>query len=353
MDGKTHNTIVSNRQKIAYEDALKRIKEKDISVAPLKYIPEDFRLVPELDIPESRLNICKTYKDQESVFWTEEEIVNDRADFGDLDDSEKRFIKFVLGFFAPFDNIVNVGMGKIISSIRIPEFTKLYSWQIAMENIHAKTYARLIENNIGDSNEISKMLNEVLEAKCIKDMISWADSKQNGSFTEILYANACIECIFFGSGFVPIFWLQERGLMPGLSYANELISRDENMHVNTAVLVYSYLLDDYKMTQSNAEKLTKECVTLAKSFIDESMSDNLKGLSIKKMKEYIECMADNLLAKFGFELIYKTKNPLKFMEKINLVNKTSPHEKRIAEYQRAVVKDDNMVYKTDEIDFNF
>ena len=299
-------------------------------------------------------DIWEKYKNQMSVFWTAEEIdlSKDRNDWDKLSDNDRHFIKNILAFFAGSDGIVLENLGsRFMSEIQIPEAKCFYGFQIAMENIHSETYSLLIDTYIKDSSEKDRLLNAIETIPCVKKKAEWAlkwiDDK-NSSFALRLIAFAIVEGIFFSGSFCSIFWLKKRGLMPGLTFSNELISRDEGLHTDFAVLLYTKYIKN-KVPEEQIHSIFSEAVNIEKEFITESLPCNLIGMNSELMKQYIEFVADRLLSQLNYKKLYNTKNPFDFMEMISLRGKTNFFERRVSEYSKTGVgvNKENMVFNLD------
>ena len=286
-------------------------------------------------------DIWEKYKQHVSVFWTPEEINLDQdlTDWQNLNDDERYFIKNILAFFAGSDGIVLENLGiRFMNEIQLPEAKCFYGFQIAMENIHSETYSLLIDTYVKNKEEKNKLLNAIETIPCIKKKAEWAlkwiDDKES-DFQTRLVAFAAIEGIFFSGSFCAIFWLKKRGLMPGLSFSNELISRDEGLHTDFAVLLYSYIKN--KLTEEKIHQIIKEAVAIEKEFIIDSLPCNLIGMNSELMAQYIEFCADRLITQLGYNKIWNSKNPFTFMEMISLTGKTNFFEKRVGEYSKSGV----------------
>tara|TARA_B100001142_G_scaffold316012_1_gene355313 strand:- start:59 stop:1009 length:951 start_codon:yes stop_codon:yes gene_type:complete len=294
------------------------------------------------------LPIWQLYKKALASFWTVEEIdlTKDKTDWENLSENEQYFIKNVLAFFAGSDGIVNENIqNRFINEIDDQEVKCFYGFQEAMENIHSETYSLLIDTYITDESEKTKLFNGIETIPCVKKKADWAikwiDDKES-NFNTRLVAFACVEGIFFSGSFCAIFWLKKRGLMPGLTFSNELISRDEGLHTEFAVELYHTLTDH--LSSTIFYKIVKDAVEIEKEFITESLPCNLIGMNSTLMKEYIEFVADRLSVQFGYNKIYNTENPFDFMELISMRTKTNFFEKRVGEYSKAgvSVEDNNM-----------
>jgi ribonucleotide reductase beta subunit family protein with ferritin-like domain len=291
-------------------------------------------------------DIWKQYKKQMDCFWRAEEVdlSKDYKDWEKLTDNEKHFIKMVLAFFAASDGIVleNLGM-RFMSEVQISEARAFYGFQIMMENIHSEMYSLLIDSYIKNKEEKTKLFKAVENFECINKKANWAIKwihDKRSAFATRLVAFACVEGIFFSGSFCAIYWLKKRGLMPGLTFSNELISRDEGMHTDFAVLLYTKL--QKKISKSRIYEIIKESVEIEKEFICEALPCRLIGMNQDNMKQYIEFVADRLVVQFGYEKIYNSANPFDFMEMISIEGKTNFFEKRVGDYSLSNnVKDDS------------
>ena len=280
-------------------------------------------------------DIWKMYKKAMANFWTPEELdlSKDYDDFITLTDNERHFIEHVLAFFAASDGIVNENLvERFCNEVQLLEAKFFYGFQIAIENIHSETYSLLIDTLIKDKIKKVKLLNAIETIPSIKKKAEWALKwiGSDSSFGERCIAFAAVEGIFFSGAFCSIFWLKKRGKMPGLCHSNELISRDEGMHTEFAVLMYSMLKD--KPSKEIIENIIKEAVSIEKEFITESLSCRLIGMNDTLMGEYIEYVADRLLLMLGLDKVYNTNNPFDWMEMISVQGKTNFFEKRVGEY---------------------
>ena len=280
--------------------------------------------------------IWQMYKKAVSSFWTVEEIdlSKDMDDFTKLKDDEQHFIKNVLAFFAASDGIVNENLvERFCNEVQVLEAKCFYGFQVAMENIHSETYSLLIDTYIKDKLEKERLLNAVETIPSVKKKADWAMkwiSDKDSSFGTRVIAFAAVEGIFFSGSFCSIFWLKKRGLMPGLCFSNELISRDEGLHTEFAVLMYSMLKN--KPHEETVKNIIMEAVDIEKEFITESLPCSLIGMNQKLMTQYIEYVADRLLMMLQIEPVYKTQNPFEWMELISIQGKTNFFEKRVGEY---------------------
>lgn len=303
--------------------------------------------------PIKHHEIWKMYKQAEASFWTAEEIdlAPDLADWEKLNDNERHFIKHVLAFFAASDGIVNENLAEqFLAEVQVPEARCFYGFQVAIENIHSETYSLLIDTYIKDPQEKDKLFNALETVPCVQKKAEWALNwiDDQSSFAERLVAFAAVEGIFFSGSFCSIFWLKKRGLMPGLTFSNELISRDEGLHCDFACLLYGML--ENKLDESVIRKIITDAVAIEKEFIMEALPVSLIGMNAKLMSQYIEFVADRLLVALGYPKVYGTANPFPWMDLISLQGKTNFFEKRVAEYQKAgVMADkDSQVFSLDE-----
>jgi len=293
-------------------------------------------------------DIWDFYKKSEASFWTAEEIdlSNDMADWDNkLNDDERFFIKQVLAFFAASDGIVNENLAEnFLSEVQYTEAKFFYGFQVMMENIHSETYSLLIDTYIKNPTEKHELFNAIDTLDCVKKKAEWAlNWVDSPGFAERIVAFAAVEGIFFSGSFCSIFWLKKRGLMPGLTFSNELISRDEGMHCDFACLLYNEHIKN-KLPKSTLEKIITDAVAIETEFVNDSLPVKLIGMNAKLMTQYIQFVADRLLVELGNEKVYNTSNPFDFMELISLQGKTNFFEKRVAEYQKSGVmgsKEDN------------
>lgn len=289
--------------------------------------------------PIENYDIWEFYKKSVASFWTAEEIdfSKDNTDWEKLNDDERHFIKHILAFFAASDGIVNENLCENFSNeVQLKEAKFFYGFQIAMENIHSETYSLLIDTYIKDSSEKHSLLNAIETMPVVKKKADWALKWiTNGTFQERLVAFAAVEGIFFSGSFCAIYWLKERGLMPGLTFSNELIARDEGMHSEFACLLYSKIQN--KLPQERIYKIIQSAVDYECEFITGALPVSLIGMNCKLMQEYIRFVADKLLLNLGYEKLFGDKNPFSFMEYISLEGKTNFFEKRVSNYQKAGV----------------
>lgn len=286
-------------------------------------------------------DIWKWYKIQEASFWTAEELdlSDDLTDWQKLTDKERYFIKHVLAFFAASDGIVNENLAEnFVNEVQYTEAKFFYGFQIMMENIHSETYSLLIDTYIKDEKEKDQLFNAIETLDCVKKKADWALRWiDKGSFAERLVAFAAVEGIFFSGSFASIFWLKKRGLMPGLTFSNELISRDEGMHCDFACHLYNHHLKE-KLDPQVIKDIITDAVSIEQEFVSDALPVSLIGMNAKLMCQYIEFVADRLLYELIGERIYDSSNPFDFMELISLQGKTNFFEKRVGEYQKAGVK---------------
>jgi ribonucleoside-diphosphate reductase beta chain len=285
-------------------------------------------------------DIWQMYKQEEASFWTAEEIdlSQDLVHWAALNDGERHFISHILAFFAASDGIVNENLAQsFLEKVQYAEAKCFYGFQIMMENIHSETYSLLIDTYIKNPQEKDKLFNALETVPCVAKKAEWALRWiDNGSFIERLLAFACVEGIFFSGSFCSIFWLKKRGLMPGLTFSNELISRDEGLHRDFACMIYTKHIVN-KLPQEQVYTMVKDAVAIEKEFVTDALPVDLIGMNAKLMGQYIEFVADHLLVTLGLQKVYNTTNPFDFMEMISLQGKTNFFEKRVAEYQKTGV----------------
>jgi ribonucleoside-diphosphate reductase beta chain len=305
--------------------------------------------------PIQNSDIWQFYKKAEASFWTAEELdlTPDLADWTKLNNNEKHFVSHVLAFFAASDGIVNENLAmNFFNEVQYPEAKCFYGFQIMMENIHSETYSLLIDTYIKDPKEKDKLFNALQTMPCVSKKGEWALQWINSpNFTERLVAFCAVEGIFFSGSFCSIFWLKKRGLMPGLSFSNELISRDEGLHCEFACLLYKNHVKN-KLSQERVYQIITDAVKIEQEFVTDSLPVDLIGMNAKLMSQYIEYVADRWLVELGYPKYYGSQNPFDFMELISLQNKTNFFEKRVAEYQKAGVMGEKEDQKfTLEVDF--
>ncbi|ODM91095.1 Ribonucleoside-diphosphate reductase subunit M2 [Orchesella cincta] len=299
-------------------------------------------------------DIWQMYKKAEASFWTVEEVdlSKDTTDWDQkLKPDERKFISHVLAFFAASDGIVNENLVERFSQeVQVTEARCFYGFQIAMENVHSEMYSLLIDTYIKDVAERDYLFNAVETMPCVKKKADWALSwiaDKNSTFAERVIAFAAVEGIFFSGSFASIFWLKKRGLMPGLTFSNELISRDEGLHCDFACLMFKHIVN--KPDQSTVIKIIKDAVIIEQEFLTEALPVAMIGMNCELMRRYIEFVADRLLSELGCPKVYNVENPFDFMEHISLEGKTNFFEKKVGEYQKAGVmnKKDEMVFTLD------
>jgi ribonucleotide reductase beta subunit family protein with ferritin-like domain len=300
-------------------------------------VPDDSRFVM---FPIKHNDIWNMYKKHVDCFWRAEEIdlSKDTIQWNEkLNDDERHFISLILAFFAASDGIVLENLGlRFMNEIQLAEARAFYGFQIAMENIHSETYSLLIDAYIKDRDEKDRLLNAMQNYDCIKRKANWAQKwiyDTNSTFAKRLIAFACVEGIFFSGSFCSIFWLKKRGLMPGLTFSNELISRDEALHCEFAVLLYSKLVN--KLSQDLIHEIIRESVEVETNFICEALPCRLIGMNSDLMSQYIKFVADRLCLQLGCDKIYNELNPFSFMELISLESKTNFFEKKVDAYALA------------------
>jgi len=290
--------------------------------------------------------IFDMYKKQVDSFWRVEEVdlSKDMVSWNTLTKPEKHFISMILAFFAASDGIVleNI-VARFMTDVQLSEARAFYGFQVAMENIHSEMYSLLIEKYITDTKEKTKLFHALDEFPCIKKKADWAlkwITDERSNFATRLVAFACVEGIFFSGAFCSIYWLKNRGLMPGLTFSNELISRDEALHTEFAVLLYGKLKQ--KLSKERIYEIVKEAVDIEKEFIIDALPCRLIGMNSGSMSKYIEFVTDRLLLQLGYDKIYNTKNPFAFMEMISIEGKTNFFEKRVGEYALANKDTENL-----------
>lgn len=299
--------------------------------------------------------IWEMYKKAEASFWTAEEIdlSDDMKHWESLNDGERHFISHILAFFAASDGIVNENLAiNFMSEVQLPEARCFYGFQIMMENIHSETYALLIDTYIKDPAEKDRLFHAIDTVPCVGKKAEWALRWiNNGSFAERLIAFAAVEGIFFSGSFCSIFWLKKRGLMPGLTFSNELISRDEGSHCEFACMLYKML--DTKLSTAAATKIITDAVEIEKEFVSDALPVSLIGMNAKMMSQYIEFVADRWLDELGYPKVYNVSCPFDFMEMISLQGKTNFFEKRVGDYQKSGVLNGTAENKSFSLDEDF
>lgn len=286
-------------------------------------------------------DVWKFYKQAEASFWTAEELdlTQDLTDWTKLTDNEKFFVTNVLAFFAASDGIVNENLAMNFSNeVQIPEARCFYGFQIAIENIHSEVYSLLIDTYVTDQKEKSRVLNAIETVPCVMKKANWAlqwCDNRYAAYAERIVAFAAVEGIFFSGSFCSVFWLKKRGLMPGLSFSNELISRDEGLHCDFACLMYKKLVN--KLPVARIHEIIGNAVTIEKEFVCDSLPVELIGMNSDLMCQYIEFCADRLLVALEVPKLYNSSNPFDWMEMISLQGKTNFFEKRVGEYAKSGV----------------
>ncbi|GMI57860.1 hypothetical protein ScalyP_jg10677 [Parmales sp. scaly parma] len=286
-------------------------------------------------------DIWEMYKKAEASFWTAEEIdlVQDTKDWVSLTNNERHFVSHILAFFAASDGIVNENLASnFATEVTVPEARCFYGFQIAVENIHSETYSLLIDTYVKDTAEKNHLLNAIETVPCVGKKANWAlrwCDRENASFAERCVAFAAVEGIFFSGSFCAVFWLKKRGLMPGLAFSNELISRDEGLHCDFACMIYSKLVN--KLTTQRIQDIICMAVEIEKEFVSDALPVELIGMNSGMMCTYIEFCADRLLQSLGAPKVYNAANPFEWMEMISLQGKTNFFEKRVGEYSKSGV----------------
>jgi len=311
--------------------------------------PDDNRFVM---FPIKCDDIWKMYKKQMDCFWRAEEIdlSKDLNNWDTLNADEKYFISLILAFFAASDGIVLENLAsRFMNDVQLAEARAFYGFQIMMENVHSETYSLLIETYIKDKEEKSKLFNAISNYPCIKKKSDWAQKwihDNRSSFATRLVAFACVEGIFFSGAFCSIYWLKKRGLMPGLTFSNELISRDEALHCEFAVLLYSKL--QKKIDKGRIHEIIKEAVEIETGFICHALPCKLIGMNSDLMIQYIKFVADRLVVQLGYKKIYNVTNPFPWMELISLESKANFFEKRVSEYALATKRKEEDIFELKE-----
>ncbi len=334
---------------IKYQNIFRMSIQNNSSLHEPLLTPSDNRYVM---FPIQDENIWKMYKKQVECFWRAEEVdlSKDLASWATLSDDEQYFIKMIIAFFAASDGIVLENLGvRFMYEVQLSEARAFYGFQIAMENIHSEMYSLLIDTYIKESSEKQNLFEALNHYPCIKKKADWAIKwihDKDASFATRLVAFACVEGIFFSGAFCSIYWLKKRGKMPGLTFSNELISRDEALHTEFAVLLYTTRLVN-KLHKEKLKEIIMEAVAIEKEFICEALPCKLISMNAKLMSEYIEFVADRLYAQLcnnSIEKIYDTANPFDFMELISMEGKTNFFEKRVGEYALATKTKDESVF---------
>jgi ribonucleoside-diphosphate reductase beta chain len=335
--GQIHDSVVAKRKDRESEEPLLQTNPNRFVIFPIQH-----------------QDLWKMYKDHVSVFWRPEEVdlSKDMRDWLKLTENEQHFIKRVLGFFAGSDGIVMENLAqRFMTEVQVPEAKFFYGVQMMIETIHSEMYSQLIDTYIEDRNEKTDILQSIQTVPCIQRKAEWALSwmlSDEADFPTRLMAFAAVEGIFFSGAFCSIFWIKQRGIMPGLTASNEFISRDEGLHTNFACLMYSKC--KHKLPVDKAHKLIREAVAIEKEFITEALPCSLIGMSAPRMAEYIEFVADRLAVSLGYPKIWNTANPFPWMERISLEGKDNFFEKRVTNYALAGVGQDatKMSFALDE-----
>lgn len=304
--------------------------------------------------PITKPKLYKKYKEHLSVFWTVEEIdmSKDMKDWEKLSDAERHFIKNILGFFAGSDGIVQENLAtRFIGEIQVPEARSFYAVQNMMEAVHSEMYSLLVDTYITDKEEKLNIFNAIQTISCVRKKAEWAQKwieDAESTFARRLVAFAIVEGIFFSGAFCAIYWIKERGIMPGLTTSNEFIARDEGLHTDFACTLYDELVG--KLTKKDVHKMIREAVKIEKEFITKSLPCNLIGMNSVLMGQYIEFVADRLCRQLGYDKVYNSENPFDFMERISLEGKDNFFEKRVTTYAKTGVgvNTENMVFSLDE-----
>eukprot|EP00534_Pseudo-nitzschia_fraudulenta_P000747 CAMPEP_0201122242 /NCGR_PEP_ID=MMETSP0850-20130426/5929_1 /ASSEMBLY_ACC=CAM_ASM_000622 /TAXON_ID=183588 /ORGANISM="Pseudo-nitzschia fraudulenta, Strain WWA7" /LENGTH=403 /DNA_ID=CAMNT_0047388891 /DNA_START=40 /DNA_END=1251 /DNA_ORIENTATION=+ len=330
-----------------------KLREENGELAPEPLLvenPHRFVIFPIRDN-----DLWEMYKKAEASFWTAEEIDlgSDMADWTKLSDNERHFISHILAFFAASDGIVNENLAQnFMTELQSPEGRCFYGFQIAVENIHSETYSLLIDTYIKDNSEKMRLLHAIDTVPCVQKKAQWAlqwCDANVASFAERCVAFCVVEGIFFSGSFCAIFWLKKRGLMPGLAFSNELISRDEGLHCDFACMLYNKLVN--KLSPERIVEIVTNAVDIEKEFVSDALPVELIGMNSGLMQQYIEFCADRLLVALGTSKHYFTPNPFEWMEMISLQGKTNFFEKRVGEYAKSGVggsSEDNHCFSMDE-----
>ncbi|VDO03030.1 unnamed protein product [Rodentolepis nana] len=327
--------------------------KENVAIEPLLE-PNPSRFVV---MPIQYHDIWEFYKKAVASFWTVEEVdlTKDLTDWERLNDGERHFISHVLAFFAASDGIVNENLCmNFCQEVQIPEARCFYGMQIAVENIHSEMYSLLIDTYVKEPAKRDFLFNAIETLPCVKKKADWAlrwIANKDATYAERVMAFAAVEGVFFSGSFASIFWLKKRGLMPGLTFSNELISRDEGLHTDFACLIFKHIVN--KPSAKRVHEIMRDAVEIECEFLTDALPVDLIGMNCRLMCQYIRYVADRLLSELGYEKIYKDTNPFDFMENISLEGKTNFFEKRVAEYQRAGVMsrmrgEDTHKFTTDE-----
>jgi len=334
IENVTQDTTVANKTKSAVED---KKPDNFIQDEPLlRENPAKYVMFP-IEYPD----IWSMYKKAVASFWTVEEVdlSKDMDDWEKLKSNEQHFIKHVLAFFAASDGIVNENLvERFGQEVQIPEARSFYGFQIAIENIHSEMYSLLIDTYIRDPAERDYLFNALENMPAVRKKADWAlnwIASDKATYGERIIAFASVEGIFFSGSFAAIFWLKKRGVMPGLTFSNELISRDEGLHTDFACLMFKHLV--HKPDEERVKQIVTDAVKIEQEFLTDALPVDLIGMNSRLMREYIEFVADRLLVELGCEKIWNRENPFPFMDMINMEGKTNFFEKRVGEYQKAGV----------------
>lgn len=341
------NVVSPRKQAMPSRQLLSPRKRRtsEIAEAPVEDLSDEILLRPNpgrfVIFPVKHQDIWTYYKKAEASFWTVEEVdlSKDLGDWERLKPEERDFISNVLAFFAASDGIVNENLvNRFSCEIQVPEARFFYGFQIAVENIHSEMYSLLIDTYIQDPEVRNKLFNAIETVPCVRKKAEWAlkwIEDKRSTFAERLVAFAAVEGIFFSGSFASIFWLKKRGIMPGLTYSNELISRDEGLHTDFACLLFSYVSN--RPTQERVIEIIRDAVAIEQEFLVDALPVSLIGMNCTLMCRYIEFVADRLLSELNCPKVWKTENPFDFMDNISLEGKTNFFEKRVAEYQKSGV----------------
>lgn len=360
LSNRMNNINIEDKENVDYRSNVLKERNFDKSesiISPVKQSVQDDANVHQVDretepllkdnpgrfviLPIQYPDIFKMYKKAVASFWTVEEVDldKDKKDWVKLNDNEKHFISHVLAFFAASDGIVNENLvERFCQEVQVPEARCFYGFQIAMENIHSEMYSLLINTYIHDHAEQHRLFNAIETMPCIKKKADWAlrwISHESASYAERIVAFAAVEGIFFSGSFASIFWLKKRGLMPGLTFSNELISRDEGLHTDFACLMFKHLVN--KPAEERVVGIIREAVAIEQEFLTEALPVDLIGMNCQLMRVYIEFVADRLLLELGCDKVFNVENPFDFMEYISMNGRTNFFEKRVGEYQKAGV----------------
>jgi len=339
-------SLADNKENASVQDTGKQVAVTKKPVNPLKAAEKDEPLLKDnpsrfVILPIQYDSIWKMYKKAMASFWTAEEVDlgQDLKDWEKLKEEEKYFIKHVLAFFAASDGIVNENLvERFMQEVQVPEARCFYGFQIAIENIHSEMYSLLIDTYVRDPAEKSKLFNAIETVPAVGKKAKWAlnwINADNASYAERIIAYASVEGIFFSGSFAAIFWLKKRGLMPGLTFSNELISRDEGLHTDFACLMFHHLKN--KPSEARIKQIVKEAVEIEVEFLTDALPVKLIGMNHDLMSQYIRYVADRLLVELGCTKEWRVENPFDFMENISLDGKTNFFEKRVGDYQKAGV----------------